>query len=235
MSSELLISDSKPRPEGLRKLCEGETVILPRDITPSKCAYFLKQNIVFISYIFIHIIITIILNRLALSAHGNTLIIILAALLITISLFLLLLLPYLNCSRYKLRCLDDDCKFKLLAEVITHKPNVDLSTWDRIAYDMNQFVYDRRICADRSFFYDGSSCYQVFKKLVATPYLVNSNMNSIYTDLEMRSNGATNINDSGNSSLHIELGTYIFKALAVFRNSVDKYWEDKYPEMGVTV
>lgn len=118
---------------------------------PSKCAYFLKQNIVFISYIFIHIIITIILNRLALSAHGNTLIVILAALLITISLFLLLLLPYLNCSRYKLRCLDDDCKFKLLAEVITHKPNVDLSTWDRIAYDMNQFVYDRRICADRSF------------------------------------------------------------------------------------
>ncbi|CAI4475883.1 ALI_collapsed_G0026290.mRNA.1.CDS.1 [Saccharomyces cerevisiae] len=113
MSSELLISDSKPRPEGLRKLCE-------------------------------------------------------AALLITISLFLLLLLPYLNCSRYKLRCLDDDCKFKLLAEVITHKPNVDLSTWDRIAYDMNQFVYDRRICADRSFFYDGSSCYQVFRKSVAT-------------------------------------------------------------------
>lgn len=88
---------------------------------------------------------------------------------------------------------------------------------------------------DRSFFYDGSSCYQVFKKLVATPYLVNSNMNSIDADLEMRSNAATNINDSGNSSLHIELGTYIFKALAVFRNSVDKYWEDKYPEMGVTV
>lgn len=60
-------------------------------------------------------------------------------------------------------------------------------------------------------------------------------MNSIDADLEMRSNAATNINDSGNSSLHIELGTYIFKALAVFRNSVDKYWEDKYPEMGVTV
>ncbi|QHS76465.1 uncharacterized protein SPAR_O04930 [Saccharomyces paradoxus] len=233
MSSELLLSDSKTRAEGPGKLCEAETIILPRDTSPSRCAYFFKRNTIIIPFTVIYIMAMIILICLASSAHSNGLIITFMFLSIIILPYMLGFFVYLNCAKYKLRCLDNDCKFKLLAEVITHKPNVDMSTWDRIAYEMNQFVHDHDICADKSFFYDGNSCYQVFKKLVIAPRLASSNTNNVNADLEMRDNRITNNNDFGNSTLNMELGTYISKALSVYRDSVDKYWEDKYPEITV--
>lgn len=98
---------------------------------------------------------------------------------------------------------------------------------------MNQFVYDHDISADKSFFYDGNSCYQVSKSCVIAPRLASSNMNNVNAGLEMRDNRITNNNDFGNTTLNMKLGTNISKALAVYGESVDKYWEDKFPEVTI--
>lgn len=102
---------------------------------------------------------------------------------------------------------------------------------------MNQYAYEHGICPDKTLFYDGNSCYQVFTELAVVPCGSKSNNESnVNNDQKKKScantSNASNANKSY-SNRNFELQSYIAKALAVYRESVDKYWADKYPEVAI--
>ncbi|CAI4061195.1 uncharacterized protein SKDI_06G1280 [Saccharomyces kudriavzevii IFO 1802] len=236
MSSELLMADSKAGARTTEGLFKAETIVLPRDKT-NRFVYFFKQNIASFYFSLFLIIVTVTSGYMGFRTDDDVvtffgfffMILGLASFLV-----FLIVLHGNTSAKCKLNALSDECKIKLLVEVITRKPNVDMETWDPIACSMNQYAYDRGTYPDKSLFYDGNICYRVFRELAIVPYCENPNGNCANTDLGVENNQRTKYaNKLGNDKLPFELKTYILKALAVFRESVDKYWADKFPEVTV--
>ncbi|CAI4047468.1 uncharacterized protein SKDI_13G0070 [Saccharomyces kudriavzevii IFO 1802] len=233
MIAEPLMTTPKLGAEALGELSQTENIILPKDVNPDHFLYSSKKHILVFFFLLIHIMVVIILGCLICTHHANTFIVILMIIsFFTLPLSLVVLTYFLG-EDYILDLLDDDGKMNLLVEVIHHKPNADKRTWDLIAHNMNQFAYDHGKYCDKSLFYDGDCCYRVFRSLAIVPYGNNLDRNNEIVDHEVRSTHGTANTNERCPEMNFELRTYILKALAVYRESVDSYWANKYPELAV--
>lgn len=217
--------------EALGEISQTENIILPKDVNPNHFLYTFKKHIPIFFFLLIHIMVVIILGYMVCTHHGNTFTVILMIISFFTLTFPLATLIYFFGENHILYLLGDDGKMNLLVEVIHHRPNVDKRTWDLIAYNMNQFAYDHGKYYDKSLFYDGGCCYRVFRSFAIVPYGNSLDRNNEVVDHEVRSTQGTANTNERCPDMNFELRTYILKALAVYRESVDSYWANKYPEL----
>lgn len=134
MSSTPLMTDSKTRPQRSKELTPAENIVLPRDKT-SRYVCFFKQHIRIFAFLLFHITIVVILAH-AIFHIENPLLLVLACFIMVLGFFLLFayvpLFIVISGPKYLLDGLSKGCKMKLLVEVINHKPNISIDTWNLI-------------------------------------------------------------------------------------------------------
>ncbi|CAI4034557.1 hypothetical protein SMKI_15G0020 [Saccharomyces mikatae IFO 1815] len=231
------MAESKSRPQGYEELFETEPIVLPRDTYLNWFSYFFKQHIQLFYFMFFHSVVVIVFGYITFHFEDD-LVVFLACFFMVLGFGLLFFyIPLcldMGGPKYVLDGLDFNCKMNLLVQVIEHKPSISIDTWNRIAYNMNQYAYEHHLFPENSLFYDGSSCYKVFRELAIVPCADrSSNGDNANINQKMKSDTDTSKTNKGYSNKNFELQSYIAKALAVYKESVNNYWAEKYPEVTI--
>lgn len=64
----------------------------------------------------------------------------------------------------------DKNKIKLADTILKSGPLITYDTWDKIAYDMNLFLYREHRWNSPYFFYNGEQCLHIFQQSVLIPF-----------------------------------------------------------------
>ncbi|CCF56695.1 hypothetical protein KAFR_0B03990 [Kazachstania africana CBS 2517] len=127
-------------------------------------------------------------------------------------------------------------KMKFLSEIIENKPNANIQTWTVITSHINEYLYDNGLWKTPYRFYNNEDCYAFFRSFVILPYI----MGNPYQDDNNNNNVDSNTFGIANPPPHLDISqlvddfeveAYKKRALNVFKDSVNEYWQSEFPEV----
>ncbi|CAI4243085.1 BDM_1a_G0000770.mRNA.1.CDS.1 [Saccharomyces cerevisiae] len=206
-----------------------ENVALPEDTFSSHLSYVLYEIAHCKPIMFMIIIIVSLISLIVLFHDNDGCTVILVMSLIVASMALMVVAAF----TFGKAITEQEFMIKLLVEVIARKPAG--KEWGTVAYNMNQYLFMKRLWYTPYYFYSGKKCHEFFTTLIKE---VNSGSHSDSSSNSAEdtqspvsagktSNGLNNFYSIRSDPI---LMAYVLKATQIEKEAQSEYWRKQYPD-----
>lgn len=118
--------------------------------------------------------------------------------------------------------LDLQGRVRLLVEITVIRPALDMSKWDIIAADINNFMLKKGKWSSKQYFYNGEECFNFFKKGYLTPSagISRSASSDSSPESDQKASAASEA-----SRTYMELKPYADKAVQAYFEDLEAHWQ----------
>ncbi|EHN00825.1 YAR028W-like protein [Saccharomyces cerevisiae x Saccharomyces kudriavzevii VIN7] len=212
-------------------------IILPKDCFSSYVAYLIYEMAHFKLTAFVIVLSAIVLSLILLLwdfIERKPLNIVLIANFIVFDTFGIIAAVI----KFAMPMTGDNFQTKLLMEVIARKPSVEGVEWRTIAYNVNEYLFNKGLWNTPYSFYSEDSCYGTFKRFMKgkNPNAIrkysasNSTNPQSGTTIENGSNDATTFHRFSSDPI---LEGYFVKAAEIQKEALREYWGKQYPDTDI--